>query len=65
MFELIRANKRNSIILMMLMAMVMLALGYVIGIAFGLKKVQAIKAAIGNIINILITDEKTAEALIE
>ena len=37
----------------------------VIGIAFGLKKVQAIKAAIESIVNILITDEKTAEALIE
>ncbi len=31
MWELIRANKRNSIILMTLMAVVLLALGYVIG----------------------------------
>ena len=33
MFELIRANKRNSIILMVLMAAVLLLLGYVIGLA--------------------------------
>jgi len=32
MFELIRANKRNSIILMLLMAVVLLLLGYIIGI---------------------------------
>lgn len=32
MFELIRANKRNSIILMLLMAAVLLLLGYIIGI---------------------------------
>ena len=37
----------------------------VIGVAFGENKVQAIKASLGNVINILITDEKTAEALIE
>ena len=36
MWELIRANKRNSIILMTLMAVVLLALGYVIGaLVFG------------------------------
>jgi len=34
MWELIRANKRNSIILMVLMAAVLLLLGYVIGSAF-------------------------------
>jgi heat shock protein HtpX len=32
MFELIRANKRNSIILMLLMAAVLLLLGYIIGL---------------------------------
>jgi len=32
MFELIRANKRNSIILMLLMAAVLLFLGYIIGL---------------------------------
>jgi DNA-binding transcriptional regulator LsrR (DeoR family) len=36
----------------------------VIGIAFGEKKVEAIKASLGNIINILITDNKTAESLV-
>ncbi|UCE99996.1 MAG: M48 family metallopeptidase [Planctomycetota bacterium] len=34
MWELIRANKRNSIILMVLMAAVLLVLGFVIGLAF-------------------------------
>ena len=34
MWELIRANKRNSIILMVLMASVLLILGFVIGMAF-------------------------------
>jgi len=34
MWELIRANKRNSIILMVLMAVVLLLLGYVIGSVF-------------------------------
>jgi heat shock protein HtpX len=34
MWELISANKRNSIILMVMMAAVLLALGYVIGVAF-------------------------------
>jgi heat shock protein HtpX len=34
MWELIRANKRNSIILMVLMAATLLFLGYVIGVAF-------------------------------
>ena len=34
MWELIRANKRNSIVLMVLMAVVLLLLGFVIGIAF-------------------------------
>jgi len=34
MWELIRANKRNSIILMVLMAAVLLLLGYIIGTAF-------------------------------
>ena len=34
MWELIRANKRNSMILMSLMAAVLLLLGYIIGIAF-------------------------------
>jgi heat shock protein HtpX len=34
MWELIRANKRNSIILMVLMAATLLLLGYVIGVAF-------------------------------
>ncbi len=34
MWELIRANKRNSIILMVLMAAVLLVLGYIIGTAF-------------------------------
>ena len=33
MWELIRANKRNSIILMMIMAVVLLLLGYIIGVA--------------------------------
>ncbi len=33
MFELIRANKRNSIVLMIVMAVVLLGLGYVIGYA--------------------------------
>jgi heat shock protein HtpX len=33
MWELIRANKRNSILLMMMMAVVLLALGFVIGMA--------------------------------
>lgn len=35
MWELIRANKRNSIVLMVLMAVVLLLLGYVIGLVFG------------------------------
>ena len=35
MWELIRANKRNSIVLMVLMAVVLLLLGFVIGMAFG------------------------------
>ncbi len=35
MWELIRANKRNSIVLMLIMATVLLGLGYVIGFAFG------------------------------
>ena len=34
MWELIRANKRNSIVLMALMAVVLLLLGFVIGMAF-------------------------------
>ena len=34
MWELIRANKRNSVILMSLMAIVLVLLGYVIGLAF-------------------------------
>jgi len=34
MWELIRANKRNSILLMMLMAVVLLVLGFVIGLGF-------------------------------
>jgi heat shock protein HtpX len=34
MWELIRANKRNSIILMMLMAVTLLLLGYIIGSAY-------------------------------
>ncbi len=34
MWELIRANKRNSIVLMVLMAIVLLGLGFVIGMAF-------------------------------
>ena len=34
MWELIRANKRNSVILMALMASVLLLLGYIIGLAF-------------------------------
>ncbi|MGA1980606.1 MAG: M48 family metallopeptidase [Sedimentisphaerales bacterium] len=34
MWELIRANKRNSIILMMLMAVTLLLLGYLLGVAF-------------------------------
>jgi heat shock protein HtpX len=34
MWELIRVNKRNSIILMMLMAATLLLLGYILGIAF-------------------------------
>ncbi len=36
MWELIRANKRNSIVLMTIMAVVLLLLGYVIGMAFGI-----------------------------
>lgn len=35
MWELIRVNKRNSILLMVLMAAVLLLLGYIIGVAFG------------------------------
>jgi heat shock protein HtpX len=35
MWELIRANKRNSVALMVLMAAVLLLLGFVIGLAFG------------------------------
>lgn len=35
MWELIRANKRNSVILMVLMAAVLLLLGFVIGMALG------------------------------
>jgi len=34
MWELIRANKRNSIVLMVLMAAVLLLLGFIIGLAF-------------------------------
>jgi heat shock protein HtpX len=34
MWELIRANKRNSIVLMVLMAIVLLLLGFIIGLAF-------------------------------
>ncbi len=34
MWELIRANKRNSIILMVIMAVVLLLLGFIIGLAF-------------------------------
>ncbi len=34
MWELIRANKRNSIVLMVLMALVLLILGFVIGLGF-------------------------------
>lgn len=34
MWELIRANKRNSIVLIVLMAMVLLILGYFLGLAF-------------------------------
>jgi heat shock protein HtpX len=34
MWELIRANKRNSIFLMVIMAMVLLLLGFIIGMAF-------------------------------
>ena len=34
MWELIRANKRNSIILMVLMAATLLLLGYIIGSAY-------------------------------
>ena len=37
MWELIRANKRNSIVLMALMAVVLLLLGFVIGMAFTRK----------------------------
>ncbi len=37
MWELIRANKRNSIVLMVLMAVVLLLLGFVIGLAFTRK----------------------------
>ncbi|HWO78195.1 MAG TPA: sugar-binding transcriptional regulator [Bacillus sp. (in: firmicutes)] len=38
----------------------------VIGVAAGLEKVNAIKAALeGNLINVLITDEATAKALVE
>ena len=33
MWELIRANKRNSIVLMVIMAMVLLLLGFIIGLA--------------------------------
>lgn len=35
MWELIRVNKRNSILLMALMAVVLLLMGYIIGAAFG------------------------------
>jgi heat shock protein HtpX len=35
MWEQIRVNKRNSVILLMVMAVVLMGLGYVIGIAFG------------------------------
>ncbi len=34
MWELIRANKRNSILLMVLMAAVLLLLGFIIGLGF-------------------------------
>ena len=34
MWELIRANKRNSIVLLVLMAAALLILGYIIGAAF-------------------------------
>ena len=34
MWELIRANKRNSIVLMVIMAVVLLLLGFIIGLAF-------------------------------
>ena len=34
MWEQIRANKRNSVILLLVMAVVLMGLGYVIGIAF-------------------------------
>ncbi len=34
MWELIRANKRNSILLMILMAVVLILLGFIIGVAF-------------------------------
>ena len=34
MWELIRANKRNSVILMLLMAAVLLLLGFIIGLSF-------------------------------
>jgi heat shock protein HtpX len=34
MWELIRANKRNSIFLMVIMAAVLLLLGFIIGMAF-------------------------------
>jgi hypothetical protein len=34
MWQLIRANKRNSIILMVLMAVVLLLLGFIIGLSF-------------------------------
>jgi heat shock protein HtpX len=35
MWELIRANKRNSILLLIAMAMCLMLLGYIIGVAFG------------------------------
>jgi heat shock protein HtpX len=38
MWELIRANKRNSIILIVLMAVVLLFLGFIIGMAFNPKQ---------------------------
>jgi heat shock protein HtpX len=34
MWELIRANKRNSIVLMVIMVVVLLLLGFIIGLAF-------------------------------
>jgi heat shock protein HtpX len=50
MWELIRANKRNSIILMVLMAATLLVLGYIIGAAFAGQQAGFIGLIIATVI---------------